>query len=323
MEFSENENVGRFARINALYEEYAGIPVGEETEVARKAVCGKIIVEVCKIYFLGKKNDEETYADKIVLVTMDCLKKFSASNSAKQGVPFSRYVCAAVSRKINSEKEKDARSDKNAGMRFPDDAQKKIRKILQLEKHYIQFGIADEKKRNEKIAVALEMTEEDVVRLKNYQTTATSSLEAKNADGEEYSLAETAELSSKLNREAKPETALLSACEKTDCAALIAKIDSLFERQQERTKPYLSALLTRELLEELLHVRDMSAEEIAGLVEGAHFADKEILADFMHNAGSADWTLPSQQEIAARFDRDKTDASRTMGKFLEKMKSME
>ena len=327
MEFSESENAVRFARINARYEEYAGIPDGEEMEIARKIVRGKIIVEVCKIYFLGKKNDEETYADKIILVTTDCLKKFSASTSAKQGVPFSRYVCAAVSRKINSEKEKDALSEKNAGMRFSDDSQKKIRKILQLDKHYVQFGIADEKRRNEKrrnekIAAALEMSLADVVRLKNYQTAAISSLEAKNADGEEYSLVETAELSAKLNREAEPETALLSAFEKTDCAALIAKIDSLFERQQERTKPYLAALLTREILEELFCVRDMSVEEIAGLVEGAHFADKEILADFVQNAGSAEWTLPSQQEVAARFDRDKTDASRTMGKFFKKMKAM-
>ena len=323
MEFSENENAGRFARINARYEEYAGIPDGEETEVAREDVRRKIIVEVCKMYFLGKtKNaDEETYADEIVLVTTDCLKKFSASNSAKQGVPFSQYVCAAVSRKINSEKEKDALSDKNAGMKFSDDAQKKIRKILQLDKFYSKTS--DEKKRNEKIAAALEMSVEDVVRLKNYQTAATSSLEVKSADGKEYSLAETAELSAKLNCEAEPETAFLSACDKTECAAHIARIDSVFERQQERTKPYFAALLTRELLEEFLHIRDMSAEEIVALVGGAHFADKEILADFVHNAGNAEWTLPTQQEVATRFGRGKTDASRTMGRFLEKMKSMD
>ena len=322
MEFSESENAVRFARINARYEEYAGIPDGEEMEIARKIVRGKIIVEVCKIYFLGKKNDEETYADKIVLVTMDCLKKFSVSNSAKQGVPFSRYVCASVRRKISTEKEKDARSDKNAGMKFSDDSQKKIRKILQFDKLFYN-GTPDEKKRNEKIANALEMSVEDVVRYKNYQTMATSSLEAKTADGDEYSLAETAELSAKLNRETEPETALLSACDKTECAALIAKINSLFESQQERTKPYLGALLTRELLEEFLHVRNMSAEEIAGLVRKTHFADKEILADFVQNADSADWTLPTQQEVAARFGRDKTDASRTMGRFLEKIKAMQ
>ena len=329
MEFSESENIGRFARINALYEEYAGIPVGEETVVAREDVRRKIIVEVCKMYFLGKaKNaDGETYADEIVLVTTDCLKKFSVSTSAKQGIPFSRYVCASVSRKINSEKEKASLSDRNAGMKFSDDVQKKIRRVLQLDKHYVQFGIADEKRRNEKrrnekIAAALEMSEEDVVSLKNCETTATSSLEAKNADGDEYSLVETTELSAKLNREAEPETALLSVCDKTERAARIAKIESLFDRQQERTKPYLAALLTRELLEELLHIHDMSAEEIAGLVGGVHFADKEIVQDFVQNAGSADWTLPTQQEIAARFGRDKTDASRTMVRFLEKMNNL-
>ena len=104
----------------------------------------------------------------------------AASDAEKRGATFCQYACTAVKNRISTAKEKDSLEDKNAGMKISDDVQKKIKKIRQLEKHYIQFGIMDEKKRIVKIANALEMTEEDVLRYRNFDSANATSLEQTN-----------------------------------------------------------------------------------------------------------------------------------------------
>ena len=312
MEASMNET--RFVRINALHEEYTRLPA-ENSENARQSLKNKIAIEA-----FHARNDK-SHSVEVVNSVNSCLKSYSAEKN--EGIPFSKYLFSAIKRKIGSEMEKETLSDKNAGMKFSDDAGRKIRKIRQFDRDCLQFGIADERKRNAKIANALGMTAEEVERLKHFEQMNLVPLETRNADDEKFSIIETKEISEKCNVNAGAEARLLAEIDAAGIKREIAKIGVAFDKKQERAKPYLAALLMRQLLEELSNVKTLSVKEIESLMENISFCDSDLLKEFSENAGNAEWKMPAQQEVARRFNRDKTDASRTMREFLGKLGSGE
>ena len=82
--------------------------------------------------------------------------------------------------------------------------------------------------------------------------------------------------------------------------------------------PYLAALLMHRVLTELENAR-IEKDEIEELLQNMSFAceseSKLVVKSFF---GSGEFV--SQEQIAAWFGRDKTDASRTLRNFLKKMK---
>lgn len=95
------------------------------------------------------------------------------------------------------------------------------------------------------------------------------------------------------------------------------KIEAVFQKQQERTKAYTSALVTHCLLKEMERT-ERSRLFASDLLAPYSFADKEVLAQWRSGGD-----IGSQKDIAQRFNRDETDASRTMRKFLEKVEKYE
>ena len=95
-------------------------------------------------------------------------------------------------------------------------------------------------------------------------------------------------------------------------------IDAAFAASQDRTKPYLSALLTHRVLCELDAAKTDSAV-IAEVLHNARFADTEHGRTLIRLFFEAE-NLPTQEDIAAQFGKDKTDASRTIHKFLQKVR---
>lgn len=128
-------------------------------------------------------------------------------------------------------------------------------------------------------------------------------------DGEERSLWDTVPA-----QETMPdETVIL----KTELECCLTEIDKIFVTAQERTKPYLSALVTHRLLVELESAQaDM--DNAMTLLRTSSFAKTEAAQKIIveYQKGGAFCT---QEDIAKRFGRDKTDASRTLKKFLEKV----
>lgn len=128
-------------------------------------------------------------------------------------------------------------------------------------------------------------------------------------DGEERSLLDIVPA-----QDATPEEMVISKAELECC---LTEIDKAFAAAQERTKPYLSALITHRLLVELESAQaDM--DNAMTLLRTSSFAKTEAAQKIMaaYQKGGAFCT---QEDIAKHFDRDKTDASRTLKKFLEKV----
>ncbi len=95
-------------------------------------------------------------------------------------------------------------------------------------------------------------------------------------------------------------------------------IDAVFAASQDRTKPYLSALLTHRVLCEL-DATKIDSTVILEVLHNARFSDTEhgrTLIRLFFEAKS----FPTQEDIAKQFGKDKTDASRTIHKFLQKVR---
>ena len=98
----------------------------------------------------------------------------------------------------------------------------------------------------------------------------------------------------------------------------IRLIDAAFATAQDRTKPYLSALLTHRVLCEL-DAAKVGSTVIDVVLRNARFSDTKhgrTLIRLFFEAKS----FPTQEDIAAQFGKDKTDASRTIHKFLQKVR---
>ena len=96
----------------------------------------------------------------------------------------------------------------------------------------------------------------------------------------------------------------------------VEKINDAYLNSQERTKTYISALITRQFLCEA-ESANIEIETALDLIRKKTFAEtqeaRKVIELFQKNE------LPTQEEVASWFGKDKTDASRTMRKFLKKM----
>ena len=97
-------------------------------------------------------------------------------------------------------------------------------------------------------------------------------------------------------------------------------IDAAFTASQDRTKPYLSALLTHRVLCELDAAKVDSAV-IAVVLHNTHFSDTEHGRTLIRLFFEAE-AFPTQEDIAAQFGKDKTDASRTISSFIKKLQKI-
>ena len=98
----------------------------------------------------------------------------------------------------------------------------------------------------------------------------------------------------------------------------IRLIDAVFATAQDRTKPYLSALLTHRVLCEL-DAAKVGSTVIDVVLRNARFSDTEHGRTLIRLFFEAE-AFPTQEDIAAQFGKDKTDASRTIHKFLQKVR---
>ena len=144
--------------------------------------------------------------------------------------------------------------------------------------------------------------------------TAVQSEHIDSENGNGYSLFDSAAVC--IQNEYKPaDTFLIEQDYIEHCLRLI---DAAFTASQDRTKPYLSALLTHRVLCELDAAKTDSAV-IAVVLRNARFSDTEHGRTLIRVFFEAE-DFPTQEDIAAQFGKDKTDASRTIHKFLQKVR---
>ena len=93
--------------------------------------------------------------------------------------------------------------------------------------------------------------------------------------------------------------------EKERILAELETVEDVFKNKQERVKPYLSKLVTREFFEEIIRFTEYYSFIDTGMVKSVLFNKDPLL---------------SQKEIAEIFGRHEADASRTINKFIKEVK---
>jgi hypothetical protein len=82
-------------------------------------------------------------------------------------------------------------------------------------------------------------------------------------------------------------------------------VDDVFISKQDRVKPYLKKLISREYYDKIVRFFKVYS-----------FIDLEMVKNTVLNKGA----LPSQKEIAESFGRHEADASRTLHKFIDEVR---
>lgn len=94
---------------------------------------------------------------------------------------------------------------------------------------------------------------------------------------------------------------------------IVVSIDSAFREQQERTKPLLAKLLTAIVIKEL---EDVDFPDMERVVFGCDFFDNEMYADYKANPQK----IPTAHDIAEAYNVHEASASRTLHRFLKKIR---
>lgn len=290
-----------------------------------KTLCTKLADVVWKYAGLvfGK-----TKIENCTVEIMNCVTNSFHAFKCDAENKYINYISAALKKEIRRANEKHSVDDERAGIMFSD---KKLHRMRQILRDAESYGKDIQKAETQKwlalhfSTAKKKVTVEEIrVLIKLYENANAASLDAPLAGEENFSLHE------KLADEkiATPLDALLQSTyevERIDkIDSLLEKIDSVFEKQQDRTKDYISALVTRQLLEEFSNVQKIGVSkgfsngEIVKLLRDRKIAETEkaqkLLEKFLADE------LPTQQDVAAMFAKDKTDASRTVKKFLEKLR---
>ena len=221
------------------------------------------------------------------------------------------YISVSIKNEIRRANEK-LKSFESSAISFP---QKKQRQLKQMIHWAEQYGknISDPDVQ-ERLAAIFGTSKSEINELLRLQEQSrTTGEKSVDEDGNEYSVLDEKSVSQK------------SGCGDVDFDSLIElegldscveKINDAYLNSQDRTKQYLSALITRQFLHETENA-NIKIESVIAIIQKKPFAEapeaKKIIDFFQKNE------LPTQENVASWFGKDKTDASRTVRKFLDKM----
>lgn len=242
---------------------------------------------------------------------MECINRslssFKKDKNEGESARYMNYIAAALKKEIARATAKAA-NEERCLIRLPDKKRQKIKQLLRFAE-YCGKDITNTDVQK-MIAEEYSCTVEEVSALAQYYVQSFARGDTIiSDDGEERSLWNSVPAQEIMTEE--------KVIQKTELECCLTEIDKTFAAAQERTKPYLSALITHRLLVELESAQaDM--DNAMALLRAASFAKTEE-AQKIIAAYQAGGVFCSQEDIAKRFGRDKTDASRTLKKFLEKV----
>lgn len=244
---------------------------------------------------------------------MKCVN-FSITSFEGAAEKYISYISVSIKNEIRRANEK-LKSFESSAISFP---QKKQRQIKQMIRWAEQDGknIYDPKMQ-EKLADIFGISKSEINELLRLQEQSkTFGERSVDPDGNEYSVLEDKFVSQKSGCGDVDFNSLIYTEELNSC---IEKMNNVYLKSQDRTKQYLSALITRQFLFGAENA-NIEMKKALALIRKKPFADtqeaRKVIELFQDDA------LPTQEDVASWFDRDKTDASRTMRKFLEKLENI-
>ncbi|MBO6176735.1 MAG: hypothetical protein J6O39_04265 [Treponema sp.] len=241
---------------------------------------------------------------------MQCVKN-SITSFEDSVEKYISYISVSIKNEIRRANEK-LKSFESSAISFP---QKKQRQLKQMILWAEQYGknISDPEVQ-ERLAAIFGTSKSEINELLRLQEQSrTTGEKSVDEDGNENSVLDEKSVSQKSGCGDVDFDSLIESEKLNSC---IEKINDAYLKSQDRTKQYLSALITRQFLHETENA-NIEIESVIAIIQKKPFAEapeaKKIIEFFQKNE------LPTQEEVASWFVKDKTDASRTMRKFLEKM----
>ena len=239
--------------------------------------------------------NEDRYMElglEIMETATRCIENYDPQNGE-----FLHYFNAAMKQaRMKAEAQRDIQNARR-GIHVSDEDDRNIRKMLKL---LGSRGIVEPTSEQitiiaENLKVSVDKVNE-VIRIN--KETAVLSETMINDDGEEISLFDT------IASDENIEQSVISA---DNCRVVMESIQTAYDGCQERQRPILSAMLTVKIAPVV--------RQYAIPVSEFSFVNKQILMEYIQTD-----TLPTQRDIAARFDKNEASISRTVKEFLGKIK---
>ena len=262
------------------------------------------------------------YSSKVENASIEIMECIRRSLSSYIGDPkeYIKYISASLKKEINKANKKNQCDEKEL-IKIPEKKQQKINAILKYANAYGKN--IDTPKDLEHLCVVFGLKYSDMKNLCKWKKQAEVLQDyTTSSDNEEYSLIDNSV--SRDNFIYNPEESFFINERRQEFEKTIEKlfflIENLYSREKEKTenqkkaKQYLGSLLTRELFDELSKIDNLDRGKICVLLKKKDFVDKNMIQSFIKNK------IPTQQEVAEQYNKDKTDASRKLKTFLQKFR---
>lgn len=249
---------------------------------------------------------------------MECIKR--SLSSFKEGEnEYVKYISASLKIEIEKANRKNQLSEREL-IRIPE--KKRIR-INQIFKYAEGYGKSLESNSDlKKIASVFNLSDFDLKELLQWKHQAGVLQDyVISNDGKEFSLIE-----SQISRQSflfNPEAVFfnkeINKNIENRINDFLSLVDEVFVQEKEKTenqkksKQYVGALITRQIMEDLSKIHSIDQTKICRMLNKKRFTDQTVLELFKQEK------LISQQEIAAWYNKDKTDASRKLKTFWQKL----
>ena len=249
---------------------------------------------------------------------MECIKR--SLSSFKEGEnEYVKYISASLKIEIEKANRKNQLSEREL-IRIPE---KKRKRINQIFKYAEGYGKSLESNSDlKKIASVFNLSDFDLKELLQWKHQAGVLQDCViSNDDNEISLIES-QISSQsflFNPEAVFLNKEINKNIENRIKDFLSLVDEVFVQEKEKTenqkksKQYVGALITRQIIEELSKIPSINQTKICRMLDKKRFTDQTVLELFKQEK------LISQQEIAAWYNKDKTDASRKVNTFLQKL----
>ena len=249
---------------------------------------------------------------------MECIRRSISSFNDGEN-EYLKYISASLKIEIENANRKNQLSEREL-IRIPE---KKRKRINQIFKYAEGYGKSLELNSDlKKIASVFKLSDFDLIELLQWkhQTGVLQDCVISN-DGNEISLIES-QISSQsflFNPEAVFLNKEINKNIENRIKDFLSLVDEVFVQEKENTenqkksKQYVGALITRQIIEDLLKIYSIDQTKICRMLNKKRFTDQTVLELFKQEKQI------SQQEIAAWYNKDKTDASRKVNTFLRKL----
>lgn len=316
-----------FEQINDSYNNLVELSERKNVEVEVKRIRDELIIAICSIYFNTNIKfediayDTETYSYEIIVKINECLEKYENSSSKQSGIPFSKYVCSSIKKMLSDLKMKKSFAERSGGQHISKESLTLMNNVKDQDRVFESFGVTDEGKRNRKIAVSLGITEEKVIEMKRLLKLRAVADEQNSDEDDSFSLIDIA-----------GEDVDYSSSDKELQKERIEVIfDCIQEEWQQKSDSELSEILTADILQQFkgksLEKKPNETESIVVFSSALGFDLEEVVSSYsffnkvlaVRFFSEPDFELPSQVELAAKFDKTKSGISKQLSRFYEKV----